>query len=81
MKTLLTAYGHLAEKHWRQFCPRLVAELEAKGQLHAILLEAEEKTERGAPETPHSAGPRQAVLNFLTEDSRGSRGITWRGTR
>lgn len=45
MKTPLTAYGRLAEKHWRRFCPRLVAELEAKGQLHAMLLEAEEKTE------------------------------------
>ncbi len=45
MKTPLTTYGRLAEKHWRQFCPRLVAELEAKGQLHAMLLEAEEKTE------------------------------------
>ena len=41
----MTTYGRLAEKHWRQFCPRLVAELEAKGQLHALLLEAEEKTE------------------------------------
>ncbi len=45
MKTALTVYGRLAEKHWRQFCPRLVAELEAKGQLHALLLEAEGKTE------------------------------------
>jgi hypothetical protein len=45
MKTRLTLYGRLAEKHWRRFCPRLVAELEAKGQLHAMLLEAEEKTE------------------------------------
>jgi len=41
----LTTYGRLAEKHWRQFCPRLVTELEAKGQLHAMLLEAEERTE------------------------------------
>jgi len=45
VKTPLTLYGRLAEKHWRRFCPRLVAELEAKGQLHAMLLEAEEKTE------------------------------------
>ena len=45
MKTPLTTYGRLAEKHWRQWCPRLVTELEAKGQLHAMLLEAEEKTE------------------------------------
>ena len=40
----LTQYGRLAEKHWREHCPNLVRELEAKGQLHAMLLEAEEKT-------------------------------------
>ena len=83
MKTPLTAYGHLAEKHWRQFCPRLVAELEAKGQLHAILLEAEEKTERGAPQTnrnpqlpgqsqcfPVAPLPRRAVPRILERIGR-----------
>ena len=44
MKTL-THYGRMAEKHWRQFLPRMVADLEAKGQLRPMLLEAEEKTE------------------------------------
>jgi formate dehydrogenase maturation protein FdhE len=42
----LTQYGWLAEKHWREFLPRMVAELEAKDQLHAMLLEAEDQTER-----------------------------------
>ena len=46
MKTSLTQYGCLAERHWREFCPRLVAELEAAGRLHAMLREAEEKTEQ-----------------------------------
>ena len=41
----LTHYGRLAEKHWREFCPKLVAELEAAGRLEEMLLEAEEKTE------------------------------------
>ncbi len=41
----LTQYGRLAREHWRRHCPKLVAELEAKGRLHAMLLEAEEKTE------------------------------------
>lgn len=41
----LRQYGLMAEKHWRQFLPQMVAELEAKGQLQAMLLEAEEKTE------------------------------------
>ena len=44
MKTL-TQYGRMAEQHWRQFLPKMVAELEAKGQLRPMLLEAEEKTE------------------------------------
>ena len=41
---MLTQYGRMAEKHWREHCPKLVRDLEAKGQLHAMLLEAEEKT-------------------------------------
>ena len=45
MKTPLTYYGCLAEKHWRRFCPRMVAELEATGRLLEALLEAEEKTD------------------------------------
>jgi len=42
----LTQYGLMAEKHWRQFRPRMVRELEAKGTLHEMLLEAEEKTDQ-----------------------------------
>ena len=34
----------MAEKHWREHLPKMVRELEAKGQLHQMLLEAEEKT-------------------------------------
>ena len=34
----------MAEKHWREFLPTMVRELEAKGLLHQMLLEAEEKT-------------------------------------
>lgn len=41
----LTQYGLMAGKHWREFLPRMVAELEKKGQLQAMMLEAEEKTE------------------------------------
>jgi len=40
----LTQYGRMAEKHWREHCPKLVRELEAKGQLPQMLLEAQEKT-------------------------------------
>jgi hypothetical protein len=34
----------MAEKHWREFRPNMVAEMEAKGILQEMLLEAEEKT-------------------------------------
>ena len=40
----LTQYGRMAEKHWREHCPKMVRELEGKGILHQMLLEAEEKT-------------------------------------
>jgi hypothetical protein len=42
--TPLTQYGLMAEKHWREFRPKMVRELQAKGLLHRMLLEAEEKT-------------------------------------
>jgi hypothetical protein len=43
MKTL-TQYGSLALEHWKQFLPRMVEELERKGALQELLLEAERKT-------------------------------------
>jgi hypothetical protein len=41
----LTQYGRMAERHWREFLPKLVAELEANGRLHSQLLKAEEQTD------------------------------------
>ncbi len=35
----------MAAKHWREFLPRMVAQLEVAGQLHEMLLEAEDQTE------------------------------------
>ena len=40
----LTQYGRMAERHWREFLPNLVEEMEARGILQEMLLEAEEKT-------------------------------------
>lgn len=40
----LTQYGRMAEKHWREHLPRMVRELERKGFLQQMLLEAEDKT-------------------------------------
>ena len=40
----LTHYGLMAERHWREFRPRMVRELEAKGTLMEALFEAEERT-------------------------------------
>jgi len=42
--TTLTQYGRMAEKHWREHCPKMVRELKRKGILHQMLLEAEHKT-------------------------------------
>lgn len=44
LMTPLTQYGRMAEKHWREHCPKMVRELERKGLLHQMLLEAEQKT-------------------------------------
>jgi len=40
----LTQYAFLAEKHWREFLPKTVAELERNGNLRVMLQEAEERT-------------------------------------
>ena len=42
--TPLTQYGRMAEKHWREHRPKMVREMVRKGQLQAMLLDAEEKT-------------------------------------
>jgi len=42
--TTLTQYGRMAEKHWREHRPKMVRELERKGLLRQMLLEAQEKT-------------------------------------
>lgn len=45
MKTL-TPYDCQAEQHWREFCPKMVAELDAAGRLQEMLREAEEQTKK-----------------------------------
>lgn len=40
----LTAYGLMAERHWREFCPQRYRQLEAQGTLEEILFEAQETT-------------------------------------
>ena len=40
----LLNYGLMAERHWREHCPKLVRDLERKGQLKAALIEAQERT-------------------------------------
>jgi hypothetical protein len=40
----LTQYGLMAEKHWREFLPKMVGQLEAKGMLLEMLREAEDRT-------------------------------------
>lgn len=43
-ETSLTQYGFMAERHWRQFRPKLVRRLETQGKLEEALLEAQERT-------------------------------------
>jgi hypothetical protein len=40
----LTQYGLMAERHWREFRPKMVRELEVKGALMEALFEAQERT-------------------------------------
>jgi hypothetical protein len=40
----LTGYGLMAKRHWTEFCPHRVKELEAKGTLTEALYEAQETT-------------------------------------
>ena len=40
----LTQYGLMAERHWREFRPAMVREMEAKGTLMEALFEAQEST-------------------------------------
>jgi hypothetical protein len=40
----LTQYGLMAEKHWREFRPKMVAQMEAEGRLMEALWEAQETT-------------------------------------
>jgi hypothetical protein len=40
----LTQYGLMAERHWREFRPKMVHELETQGTLMEALFEAQETT-------------------------------------
>ena len=40
----LTGYGLMARRHWTEFRPQMVKELEAKGTLTEALFEAQETT-------------------------------------
>jgi len=62
----LTQYGLMAERHWREFRPKMVRELEAKGTLMEALFEAQETTIEEMEaltrklETEHKLTPQQA---------------------
>ena len=40
----ISAYGLMAERHWREFRPQMVKELEEAGKLEEALHEAQERT-------------------------------------
>ena len=62
----LTQYGLMAERHWREFRPKMIQELETKGTLMEALFEAQGRTieEMEAPtrkfETEQKLTPQQA---------------------
>ncbi len=68
----LTQYGRMAEIHWREHCPKMVRELERKGLLHQMLLEAEEMDGRlrGRPEA--AANEQGTQSNMTTVHVHGS---------
>jgi hypothetical protein len=43
-KIYLTQFGLMAERHWREFRPKMVRDLETKGTLMEALFEAQETT-------------------------------------
>jgi hypothetical protein len=43
-KVYLTQYGLMAERHWREFRPKMVREMETTGTLMEALFEAQERT-------------------------------------
>ena len=43
-KIHLTQYGLMAERHWREFRPKMVRAMEAKGTMMDALFEAQERT-------------------------------------
>ncbi len=40
----ISAYGLMAERHWREFRPKMMRELEETGRLEEALHEAQERT-------------------------------------
>lgn len=40
----ISSYGLMAERHWREFRPKMVRELEETGRLEEALHEAQERT-------------------------------------
>lgn len=40
----ISSYGLMAERHWREFRPKMVQELEETGRLEEALHEAQERT-------------------------------------
>jgi hypothetical protein len=72
----LNQYGLMAERHWREFLPKMVARMEAEGRLMAALVEAQETaleetemlTRRMEKEQAMTAGQAQAAAWELVRE-------------
>ncbi|MEP6955495.1 MAG: hypothetical protein ABI883_01615 [Chthoniobacterales bacterium] len=64
----LTQYGLMAERHWREFRPAMVREMEVKGTLTEALFEAQERTIDEMETLTHELETKQNLPPQLAHD-------------
>lgn len=64
----LTGYGLMAKRHWQEFRPRMVKELEEQGKLQGALYEAQETTSAEMMELRHKLQKEQGLTPQQAHD-------------
>lgn len=64
----LTGYGLMAKRHWTEFCPQMVRDLEAQGRLEEALYEAQEATSEEMMELRSRLQKEQSLTPQQTHD-------------
>jgi len=62
----LEAFGRMAERHWREYRPKLVKYLEQKGELYQWLKEAEDEAENYMEEAQRQKVDYHAAMEVAT---------------